>query len=135
VELGDDVFVGPSAVFTNVRRPRARYPRKPAFETTTVSRGATIGANATILSGLTIGENALVGAGAVVTRDVPDHGLVTGSPARLRGWVCACGETVSRARARPRQGTCAQCGEGPGRTPSASRKSRKTAASRARPSR
>jgi len=115
VELGDDVFVGPSAVFTNVRRPRARYPKKPAFDATRVARGASIGANATIVCGVSIGENAFVGAGAVVTRDVPNHALVIGTPARIRGWVCACGETVSRAKARPRRGTCGKCGLGPGR--------------------
>jgi UDP-2-acetamido-3-amino-2,3-dideoxy-glucuronate N-acetyltransferase len=115
VELGDGVFVGPSAVFTNVRRPRARYPRKPSFEVTSVGTGATIGANATVLCGVRIGENAFVGAAAVVTRDVPDHALVTGSPARIAGWVCACGETVSRSRVRPKRGVCAICGVGPPR--------------------
>jgi UDP-2-acetamido-3-amino-2,3-dideoxy-glucuronate N-acetyltransferase len=114
VELDDDVFVGPSAVFTNVRRPRAAYPRKSSFESTRVARGATIGANATIVCGVRIGENAFIGAGAVVTGDVPDHALVTGSPARIQGWICACGEAVSRARARPKQKTCARCGLGPG---------------------
>jgi UDP-2-acetamido-3-amino-2,3-dideoxy-glucuronate N-acetyltransferase len=121
VELGDDVFVGPSAVFTNVRRPRARYPRKPSFEVTTVGRGATIGANATIVCGVRIGENAFVGAGAVVTRDVPAHALVTGSPARIQGFICACGETVWRAGARGKKRACSTCGLGPGEAPESSR--------------
>ncbi|HEY3592262.1 MAG TPA: acyltransferase [Polyangiaceae bacterium] len=122
VELHDDVFVGPSAVFTNVRRPRARYPRKPSFEVTTVGRGATIGANATIVCGVKIGEHAFVGAGAVVTRDVPDHALVTGSPARIQGFICACGETVTRSPLRAKKKTCAKCGIGPGTAPASRRR-------------
>jgi UDP-2-acetamido-3-amino-2,3-dideoxy-glucuronate N-acetyltransferase len=113
VELDDDVFVGPSAVFTNVKRPRAAFPKKPNYETTRVGRGATIGANATIVSGVTIGPHSFVGAGAVVTRDVPEHALVLGTPARVRGWICACGTTVSSARARPRRLVCKACGIGP----------------------
>jgi UDP-2-acetamido-3-amino-2,3-dideoxy-glucuronate N-acetyltransferase len=113
VELDADVFVGPSAVFTNVRRPRAAYPRKPAYQATHVGRGATIGANATIVCGVRIGVSALVGAGAVVTRDVPDHAIVLGTPARVRGWICACGDTVSRAAKRPKRGLCPRCGVGP----------------------
>jgi UDP-2-acetamido-3-amino-2,3-dideoxy-glucuronate N-acetyltransferase len=120
VELGDEVFVGPSAVFTNVKRPRAAYPKKPAYETTLVGRGATIGANATIVCGVTIGAHAFVGAGAVVTRDVPDHALVLGSPARVEGWICACGERVARSRARPRRAWCTACQIGPSRTKSRS---------------
>ena len=113
VELDEDVFVGPSAVFTNVRRPRAAYPRKPTYETTLVGRGATIGANATIVCGVRIGARALVGAGAVVTADVPDHAIALGNPARVRGWICACGDTVSRAAARPRRSLCPRCRLGP----------------------
>jgi len=113
VELDDDVFVGPAAVFTNVRRPRAAYPRKPAYQTTHVGRGATIGANATIICGVRIGACALVGAGAVVTADVPDHAVALGNPARVRGWICACGDTVSRAVERPRRGICPRCRLGP----------------------
>jgi UDP-2-acetamido-3-amino-2,3-dideoxy-glucuronate N-acetyltransferase len=105
VELGDDVFVGPSAVFTNVKTPRAAVTRKGAFIATRVGRGATIGANATIVCGVTIGEHALVGAGAVVTRDVPAHAVMTGVPARRTGWACACGEI-----ARSRKAACAACG-------------------------
>jgi len=94
VELEDDVFCGPSAVFTNVINPRAAIERKDEFRPTLVQQGATIGANATIVCGLTIGCHALVGAGAVVTRDVPDHALVIGVPARLEGFVCTCGDRL-----------------------------------------
>lgn len=104
VTLEDDVFVGPSAVFTNVRHPRAHVSRQHAYAPTVVRRGATIGANATIVCGVTIGRYALVGAGAVVTRDVPDHAIVVGTPARVRGWACGCGETL------PPAGPCAACG-------------------------
>ena len=95
VVLEDDVFCGPSMVFTNVAIPRSAYPRKGQYLTTRVKRGASIGANATIVCGVTLGRFALVGAGAVVTRDVPDYGLVFGNPARLRGWACFCGERLS----------------------------------------
>ncbi len=87
VELEDDVFVGPSAVFTNVRNPRAEVCRKHAYRKTRVERGATVGANATVLPGVTIGRYAFVGAGAVVTHDVAPHALVLGSPARAVGWM------------------------------------------------
>ena len=91
VEIEDDVFCGPSMVFTNVVNPRSHVPRKREFQKTVVRRGATIGANATILCGVTLGEYAFVGAGAVVTRNVPAYALVTGVPARVVGWVCECG--------------------------------------------
>jgi UDP-2-acetamido-3-amino-2,3-dideoxy-glucuronate N-acetyltransferase len=113
VELEADVFVGPSAVFTNVRRPRAAHRRKPSYETTHVGRGATVGANATIVCGVRIGDHAFIGAGAVVTRDVPAHALVLGTPARVVGWICACAETTSRSRSRPKRLVCAICGIGP----------------------
>lgn len=91
--LEDDVFVGPCAAFTNDIRPRSKqYP--PEFLRTVLRRGCTIGANATILPGIEIGRWAMVGAGAVVTRNVPDHGLVYGNPAQHRGWVCRCGQTL-----------------------------------------
>jgi UDP-2-acetamido-3-amino-2,3-dideoxy-glucuronate N-acetyltransferase len=104
VVLGDDVFVGPSAVFTNVTRPRAAVSRKHAYAPTRIGRGATIGANATILCGISLGDYAFVAAGAVVTRDIPAHALVAGVPARRIGWACRCGETLPRALA------CAACG-------------------------
>lgn len=93
VELEDDVFCGPSMVFTNVNTPRSAVPRnKPEdYAKTLVKRGASIGANATIVCGNTIGEYAFVGAGSVVTRDVPAYALVFGNPARVRGYACQCG--------------------------------------------
>ena len=91
VILEDEVFCGPSCVFTNVLTPRAFIERKHEFKQTIVKRGATIGANATILCGITIGRYSLIGAGAVVTRDVPDYALFYGNPARHFGWVCKCG--------------------------------------------
>jgi UDP-2-acetamido-3-amino-2,3-dideoxy-glucuronate N-acetyltransferase len=110
VTLEDDVFVGPSAVFTNVLNPRAFIPRKEEYRTTIIKRGATIGANATIVCGTQVGEYALVAAGAVVTRDVPSFGLVKGVPARLSGWACRCGVTLPSARP-PDHVSCASCGE------------------------
>jgi UDP-2-acetamido-3-amino-2,3-dideoxy-glucuronate N-acetyltransferase len=109
VELGEDVFVGPGAQFTNVRHPRAAYRRGPAWDRTRVDDGATIGAHATLVAPVHVGRFAVVGAGAVVTRDVPDHAIVVGNPARLLGWACACGETVSREAARPPVLRCARC--------------------------
>jgi UDP-2-acetamido-3-amino-2,3-dideoxy-glucuronate N-acetyltransferase len=91
VELGAEVFVGPSAVFTNVVNPRAFISRRAEILPTRVGRGASIGANATIVCGNELGEYCLVGAGAVVTRDVPAHAVVVGVPARRRSWVCRCG--------------------------------------------
>ena len=91
VIIEDDVFLGPSCVFTNVTNPRSFVERKDEFKKTHVKEGATIGANATIVCGVTVGRYALVGAGAVITKDVPDFGLVYGNPARLRGWACKCG--------------------------------------------
>lgn len=95
VVLRDDVFVGPSVVFTNVRSPRSFIDRKSMYQQTLVGRGATIGANATIICGSVIGEYALVGAGSVVTGDVPAHGLVVGNPARQVGWVGRSGHTLA----------------------------------------
>jgi UDP-2-acetamido-3-amino-2,3-dideoxy-glucuronate N-acetyltransferase len=104
VTLEDDVFVGPSAVFTNVNNPRSAFPRKDEFRDTVVRRGASIGANATIVCGHTVGEGAFVAAGAVVTKDVPAFALVAGVPAKRIGWMCRCGEKLSDALA------CAACG-------------------------
>jgi len=92
VELEDDVFCGPSMVFTNVMNPRSHVPRKNEYRRTLVRRGASIGANATIVCGVTLGEYAFVGAGAVVTRDVKAYSVVTGVPAVHVGWMCECGE-------------------------------------------
>ena len=100
VRLEDDVFVGPSAVFTNVRRPRAHVSRKDEFESTIVRRGATIGAGAVLRCGIEVGRHAMVGAGAVVTKAVADHALVFGNPARLIGWVCRCGERLAAEPSR-----------------------------------
>lgn len=90
VVLEDDVFCGPSMVFTNVFNPRSFISRKKEFRQTLVKRGATIGANATIICGHTIGSYAFIGAGSVVTRDVPDYALVYGNPGKVKGWVCQC---------------------------------------------
>lgn len=111
VVLEDDVFCGPSMVFTNVNTPRSAFPRNSAedFLPTIVRRGASIGANATIVCGAEIGTCALIGAGAVVTRDVPAYGLVYGNPARLRGWACACGEPLPLKGTAPQQTACTAC--------------------------
>ena len=107
VVLEDDVFCGPSMVFTNVVNPRSHVPRKHELRLTMVRRGATIGANATVICGYTIGPYAFVGAGAVVTRDVPDHALVVGVPARVVGWMCRCG---LRLTFRAMRAECGGCG-------------------------
>jgi len=104
VTLEDDVFCGPSCVFTNVLTPRAHVERKDAFAPTRVGRGATIGANATIVCGHDIGAYAMVAAGAVVTRDVPDFALVAGVPARRIGWVSRAGERLGPDLVCPRSG-------------------------------
>ena len=107
VEIEDDVFLGPSCVFTNVKNPRAAVSRKGVYTSTRVRRGASVGANATIVCGVTLGEYCFIGAGAVVTRDVPPYALIVGNPGRLRGWMCSCGEAL------PRSGpaTCVCCGK------------------------
>lgn len=94
VTIEDDVFIGPSAVFTNVNNPRAAFPRKDEYRRTRVGRGASIGANATVVCGHDVGEGAFVAAGAVVTRTVPPFAMVAGVPARLMGWICRCGERL-----------------------------------------
>ena len=105
VTVEDDVFIGPNAVFTNVSRPRSFVSRKGNFTPTLIRRGATIGANATIVCGVEIGAYAMVGAGAVVTKDVPPHALVTGNPARRAGWVSKAGAPLSA------DGVCESTGE------------------------
>lgn len=107
VELEDDVFCGPSCVFTNVLNPRSHISRKSEYRRTLVRRGSTIGANATIVCGITLGQYAFIGAGAVVTSDVPDFGLMVGVPARRVGWMCQCG---IRLEIRSGVGECAECG-------------------------
>ncbi|HEX3431036.1 MAG TPA: acyltransferase [Rhizomicrobium sp.] len=104
VTLEDDVFCGPSAVFTNVIAPRAFIERKNEFRPTLVKQGATIGANATIVCGTTIGSYAMVAAGAVVTRDVRPFSLVVGTPARFRAWVGRSGERLNDGLVCPRTG-------------------------------
>jgi UDP-2-acetamido-3-amino-2,3-dideoxy-glucuronate N-acetyltransferase len=108
VELEDDVFCGPSMVFTNVTNPRSFVNRKNEYKKTLVRRGASLGANSTIVCGSTIGEYAFVGAGAVVTRDIPPYALVVGSPARQIGWMCRCG---SRLAVSDERAQCESCGQ------------------------
>lgn len=95
VELGDDVFCGPSCVFTNVNNPRANVSRKDEFRITPIGRGASIGANATIVCGHRLGEYCFIGAGSVVTKDVPEFALMAGNPARRIGWISRQGEKLS----------------------------------------
>jgi len=110
VILEDDVFCGPSMVFTNVMNPRSHVSRKHEYRRTLVKRGATIGANATILCGHTIGQYAFIGAGAVVTKDVPDYALVVGNPGRVTGWTCECGVKLASGPKPPIQSRCSACG-------------------------
>jgi len=109
VELEDDVFCGPSCVFTNVLNPRSHVSRKSEYRRTLVRRGSSIGANATIVCGVTLGEYAFIGAGAVVTSDVPDFGLMVGVPARRVGWMCQCGIRLELQNGAAK---CADCGAG-----------------------
>jgi UDP-2-acetamido-3-amino-2,3-dideoxy-glucuronate N-acetyltransferase len=106
VELEDDVFCGPSMVFTNVMNPRSHVSRRNEYQRTLVRRGASIGANATIVCGTTLGEYAFIGAGSVVAKDVPAFALMVGVPARRIGWMCQCGERLPDGGA----GTCGACG-------------------------
>src|SRR5512138_2306987 len=107
VTLEDDVFCGPSCVFTNVINPRSHVSRKSEYQPTLVRRGATIGANATIICGATLGVYSFIAAGAVVRGDVPDYALMAGVPARRIGWMCQCGE---RLTLRDAAGRCHACG-------------------------
>ncbi len=111
VTLEDDVFCGPSCVFTNVKTPRSAYPRNTSsdYQKTVVKKGASIGANATILPGVTIGEYALIGAGALISKDVPKHAVVIGNPPRIHGWICKCGSTISKSGMREIK--CMYCGD------------------------
>ncbi len=112
VVLEDDVFCGPSMVFTNVVNPRSHVPRKDQYLETLVRRGAAIGANATVICGVILGQYCFIGAGAVVTRDVPDYGKVFGNPARLQGWMCNCGVglTLSADPDSTESADCESCG-------------------------
>ena len=103
----DDVFLGPSCVFTNVVNPRSFIERKTEYKDTVIGKGASIGANVTIVCGHNIGKYALVGAGAVVTKHIPDYALVVGNPASMLGYVCKCGEKL---RFKDEQATCNICG-------------------------
>ena len=110
--LEDDVFCGPSMVFTNVVNPRSHVIRRDEYKTTLVRRGASMGANSTIVCGITIGRYAFVGAGSVVTRDLPDYALVFGNPAKIRGWMCACGIKLGfGVDAGEESGHCDACGK------------------------
>ena len=107
VELEDDVFCGPSMVFTNVINPRSHVPRKDEYQRTRVKRGASIGANATIVCGVTLGEYSFIGAGSVVTDDVAPYALVVGVPGKRIGWICECGERLPDSG----NGGCRACGK------------------------
>jgi UDP-2-acetamido-3-amino-2,3-dideoxy-glucuronate N-acetyltransferase len=110
VVIEDDVFLGPSMVFTNVINPRSHVSRKNEYKQTRVKRGASIGANATIVCGVTLGAHAFVGAGSVVTRDVPDYALVHGNPAKIRGWMCDCGIKLRwQSKDGCEAATCVEC--------------------------
>ena len=108
VECEDGVFLGPSCVFTNVINPRAFIERKSEYRRTVVKKGASIGANATIVCGHDIGRYAFVGAGSVVTKNVPDYAMVYGSPAKVQGYVCQCGEKLHFAEGKA---CCTACGK------------------------
>ena len=108
VTLEDDVFCGPSMVFTNVFNPRSHVSRKNEYRRTLVRRGATIGANATVICGCEIGNYAFIGAGAVVNQDVPTHALLVGMPARRIGWMCQCGERLPQKTGLVR---CSRCND------------------------
>ncbi|MBO5829132.1 MAG: N-acetyltransferase [Paludibacteraceae bacterium] len=110
VHCEDDVFLGPSVVFTNVINPRSFISRKESFLPTIIRKGASIGANATIVCGNTIGEYALIGAGSVVTKDVLPHALVVGNPAKQIGWVCRCGCHLEKDELKKKM-VCKECCE------------------------
>jgi UDP-2-acetamido-3-amino-2,3-dideoxy-glucuronate N-acetyltransferase len=112
VTLEDDVFCGPSMVFTNVVNPRSHVSRKDEYRQTVVRRGASLGANCTVVCGHDVGAYAFVGAGTVVTRSVPDFALVVGNPGRVVGWVCACGVTLTRQVNVSGPLLCRPCGAG-----------------------
>lgn len=108
VTIEDNAFLGPSVVFTNVVNPRSQISRKNEYKQTVVKEGASIGANATIVCGITLGMYCFIGAGAVVTKDVPDYGLYYGNPARFHGWMCQCGYRLQEIL--PDHYRCLVCG-------------------------
>jgi UDP-2-acetamido-3-amino-2,3-dideoxy-glucuronate N-acetyltransferase len=114
VELEDYVFCGPSMVFTNIMNPRSEFPQRGTefYLKTLVKKSASLGANSTIVCGNTIGKYAFVGAGSVVTRDVPDYAMVFGTPAKVRAWVCACGNRLDMTTdsKSSEEATCSKCG-------------------------
>jgi UDP-2-acetamido-3-amino-2,3-dideoxy-glucuronate N-acetyltransferase len=110
VILEDDVFCGPSMVFTNVVNPRSHVSRKDEYRETLVKRGASLGANCTVVCGHTIGSYAFIGAGAVVTKDVPNYALIVGNPGRISGWMCRCGVKLAAGPQPPTQAECLACG-------------------------
>jgi len=113
VILEDDVFCGPSMVFTNVMNPRSHIERKDEYKQTLIKKGATIGANSTIVCGTTLGSYAFVGAGAVVTKDIPNYATVYGNPARVHGWTCNCGVklTLTSSEDSHEETQCTSCGK------------------------
>ena len=106
VTLEDFVFCGPSVVFTNVINPRSQISRRHEFRVTQVKKGATLGANSTIICGTTIGRFSLIGAGAVITKNVPDYAIMKGVPAKFAGWVCECGEKLDFSQDKAVCDTC-----------------------------
>jgi len=95
VIFDDFVFCGPHVVFTNIRNPRSHWPRRDKFQKTIIKKGVTLGGNSTLICGITLGKYSFVAAGSVVTKDVPDYALVCGTPARINGWICYCGEKLN----------------------------------------
>ena len=113
LKIGNDVFIGPHVCFTNDLYPRAAIWNEERFAKTLVKDGASVGANSTIIAGVTIGKYAMVGAGAVVTKDVPDYGVVIGNPAQLKGFICACGTRLRKSSKTPNKVLfqCMECGK------------------------
>jgi UDP-2-acetamido-3-amino-2,3-dideoxy-glucuronate N-acetyltransferase len=110
VMLEDDVFCGPSMVFTNVVNPRSHVVRRHEYQRTRVGKGASLGANCTVVCGHDIGKFAFIGAGAVVTKNIPDYALVVGNPGRIAGWMCECGIKLASGAAPPASARCGACG-------------------------
>lgn len=112
VEIEDDVFCGPSMVFTNVINPRSHISRKHEYKKTLLKKGTTIGANATIVCGHTLGKYSFVGSGSVVTKDLPDYAMVYGNPARIKGWMCQCGIKLVNGEKQEenKEFVCKECG-------------------------